>query len=131
MRVVRVSRARPLPPPGRFPSDAQAAKAFDSLGRLEAERGGVAAAPARRGGADAAWLGKRGACAGVLLQVAAGAESRDALREATSILRSAGHPQADGLLRAIKAWTAAHPQTHTHAHAAAAAAAAVAARAVA
>lgn len=75
-----------------------AAKAFDVLEKLDAANNEV-------------WAGKFGACAGVLLAVAAGTEKRESLREVHTMLRASAaaalpgslvHAQADALSRAIQ-----------------------------
>jgi len=79
-----------------------AAKAFDVLEKLDAADADV-------------WAGKAGACAGVLQAVAAGAEHKDALREAHAMVRASAAAalpgslvakQADAILKAMQAWAA-------------------------
>jgi len=68
-----------------------AAKAFDNLERLDD------ADPEH-------WEGKRGACIGVLQQVIAGTESKDALREVLVMLRNTSNPQVEYITRTIQRW---------------------------
>lgn len=69
-----------------------AAKAFDCLERMEED--------------PEYWEGKRGACIGVLQQVIAGAEQREALRDVVAMLRSSRHQQVPTILGVIQRWAA-------------------------
>ena len=68
-----------------------AAKAFDVLERMDTGSGSDVEY----------WEGKRGACVGVLQQVIAGSETRDALREVVAMLRQTQNQQVQHILGII------------------------------
>jgi len=72
-----------------------AAKAFDTLQRLDDSD-------------PEFWEGKRGACVGVLQQVIAGMEGKDALREVLVMLRNTSNPQVEYVTRTINKWAQAN-----------------------
>ncbi|ROL41702.1 Intraflagellar transport protein 56 [Anabarilius grahami] len=67
-----------------------AAKAFDALERLDQN--------------PEYWEGKRGACVGIFQLILAGQESRETLKEVLPMLRSAGNPQVEYIIRIMKKW---------------------------
>ncbi|XP_053494209.1 intraflagellar transport protein 56 isoform X2 [Ictalurus furcatus] len=68
-----------------------AAKAFDVLERLDHQN-------------PEYWEGKRGACVGIFQLILAGREPRETLKEVLPMLRSAGNPQVEYIIRIMKKW---------------------------
>ena len=64
------------------------AKAFDVLERLDPN--------------PDYWEGKRGACIGVLQQIASGDEPKDSFRDIIALLRNTSNPQVEYIIRIMK-----------------------------